>query len=72
MAAWGIYHASRLALGFRSQSPVTALYRTQQEVASGSPERSAWIGGHGTEPYEQNTQQSPDFGRSVAPQPVQV
>jgi len=35
-----------------------------------SPERSAWIGGHGTEPYEQNTQQSPVFGRSVAPQPL--
>ena len=27
---------------------------------------------HGTEPYEQNTQQSPGFGRSVAPQPVQA
>jgi hypothetical protein len=34
--------------------------------------RLAWIGGHGTEPYEQNMQQSPGFGRSVAPQPVQV
>jgi hypothetical protein len=28
----------------------------------------AWIGGQGTEPYEQNTQQSPGFGRSNAPQ----
>ncbi|AIF47582.1 hypothetical protein HY57_10025 [Dyella japonica A8] len=27
-----------------------------------------WIGGHGTEPYEQNTQQSPAFGFSSAPQ----
>jgi hypothetical protein len=24
-----------------------------------------WIGGHGTVPYEQNTQQSPGFGRST-------
>jgi hypothetical protein len=35
------------------------------------PERSACIGGHGTEPYEQNTQQLPGFGRSLTPQPVQ-
>lgn len=28
-----------------------------------------WIGGHGTVPYEQNTQQSPCLGRSTAPQP---
>jgi hypothetical protein len=47
-------------------------YRRQQEFAPSSPERSAWIGGHGTEPKEQNTQQSPCFGRKVAPQPVQV
>jgi len=31
---------------------------------------SVWIGGHGTEPYEQNTQQSPFFGFSNAPQLV--
>jgi hypothetical protein len=37
-----------------------------------TPERSAWIGGHGTEPYEQNTQQSPRLGRSIAPQPVHL
>jgi hypothetical protein len=30
--------------------------------------RSCWIGGQGTSPYEQKTQQSPDFGFSVAPQ----
>jgi len=29
------------------------------------------IGGHGTDPYEQNTQQSPLFGRSPLAQPVQ-
>jgi hypothetical protein len=28
-------------------------------------------GGHGTVPYEQNTQQSPGLGRRTAPQPVQ-
>jgi hypothetical protein len=31
-----------------------------------------WTGGHGTEPYEQNTQQSPGKGLSVAPQPLQT
>ena len=31
----------------------------------------AWIGGQGTEPYEQKTQQSPAFGRRSSPQPVQ-
>jgi hypothetical protein len=29
------------------------------------------IGGQGTEPYEQNTQQSPGLGRSAVPQPGQ-
>ncbi len=28
--------------------------------------RCCWIGGHGTDPNEQNTQQSPGFGRSNA------
>jgi len=28
-----------------------------------------WIGGHGTVPQEQKTQQSPGFGRSIVPQP---
>jgi hypothetical protein len=27
-----------------------------------------WTGGHGTEPYEQNTQQSPAFGLNTAAQ----
>jgi len=26
----------------------------------------SWIGGHGTDPYEQKTQQSPGFGLSTA------
>lgn len=28
-----------------------------------------WIGGHGADPYEQNTQQSPFCGVKVSPQP---
>jgi hypothetical protein len=47
-------------------------YSIAQQEAPGTPDCAAWIGGHGTEPYEQNTQQSPAFGRSVTPQPVQV
>lgn len=31
----------------------------------------AWIGGQGTDPYEQNTQQSPGFGFRTVPQPWQ-
>jgi hypothetical protein len=30
-----------------------------------------WIGGHGTDPKEQNTQQSPGFGFSLSPHPLQ-
>jgi hypothetical protein len=33
--------------------------------------RSSWMGGQGTSPYEQNTQQSPGSGRIVAPQASQ-
>jgi hypothetical protein len=31
----------------------------------------AWIGGHGTVPYEQKTQQSPALGLSRTPHPLQ-
>jgi hypothetical protein len=31
----------------------------------------AWTGGQGTEPWEQKTQQSPRFGLSRVPQPLQ-
>jgi hypothetical protein len=31
----------------------------------------AWIGGHGTDPYEQNTQQSPGNGFKRSPQALQ-
>lgn len=34
--------------------------------------RRAWIDGHGTDPNEQNTQQSPAFRRSSTSQPSQV
>jgi hypothetical protein len=40
--------------------------------APGFVDDSFCTGGHETEPYEQNTQQSPGFGRSVVPQPVHV
>ena len=33
--------------------------------------RVCWMGGQGTDPYEQNTQQSPDLGFNSAPQPWQ-
>jgi|SRR5262249_5876031 hypothetical protein len=79
MIAFGIHHADALVRGLLSQSRelwTTSFammgYLAQHEAAPVSPERSAWIGGQGTEPKEQNTQQSPGFGRSVAPQPVHV
>jgi hypothetical protein len=42
----------------------------QASVPPPAPARCACIGGHGTEPYEQKTQQSPGFGRNLSPQPV--
>jgi hypothetical protein len=36
-----------------------------------SPPGAACMGGHGTSPYEQKTQQSPGRGRSREPQPAQ-
>jgi hypothetical protein len=33
-----------------------------QAVVVPAPDLSAWMGGHGTDPYEQNTQQSPALG----------
>jgi hypothetical protein len=50
--------------------------RTKRFQSSGWPRSlpqhplDSCIGGHGTDPYEQNTQQSPRFGRSAARQPV--
>jgi hypothetical protein len=56
MAALGTHHASKLVCTLPSQSRevwVGALViarHAQQEAAPGSPEPTAWIGGHGTEP----------------------
>src|SRR5262249_16637048 len=79
MAAWGIHHASKFVRGLRSQSfeswTISLAMITQpaqQEAVPVWAERSGWMGGHGTEPYEQNTQQSPCFGRNIAPQPVHL
>jgi len=56
MTAQGIHHTNKLVCKLPNQSRevwvgafVIACY-AQQEQASGSPERTAWIGGHGTEP----------------------
>ena len=77
IAACGSPQARTLARALPSQSCATCMralvkiaYPAQQDTTSASPERCAWTGGHGEEPYEQNTQQSPGFGRSLAPQPV--
>ena len=57
MAAFGIHHANTLVRGLLSQSRelwTTSFammgYLAQHEAAPVSPERSAWIGGQGTEP----------------------
>jgi hypothetical protein len=44
----------------------------QQRYGAARRFRSRWTGGHGTEPYEQNTQQWPARGRSSCPQALQV
>jgi hypothetical protein len=56
-AAFGSHHANALVRGLPSQSRELCTiafamtgYPGQQEVGTVSPERSAWIGGHGTEP----------------------
>jgi hypothetical protein len=75
MAACGTHHANRLLMGLPTQSRadwIEASAIRYPGTAGASPDRSAWTGGHGTEPYEQNTQQSPSFGRSLAAQPVQL
>ena len=53
-----------------SHTPPAAAQTVQQPPAGGLSARN-WIGGHGRDPYEQNTQQSPALGRSTAPQPAQ-
>jgi len=46
--------------------PICADVQPQQ-----APSPFSWIGGHGTVPYEQKTQQSPGSGLSLFPQPLQ-
>ena len=76
--ALGKHHASRAVRRLRSQCfeccaiSLAHDHSIAQQEFPGTPDRAAWIGGHGTEPYEQNTQQSPAFGRRVTPQPVQM
>ena len=70
--------ASRVWLGgdvsvpvFRRRVPsAPCLRRWEQSESYEQQPAFAWMGGHGTEPYEQNTQQSPAFGRNIAPHPV--
>ena len=57
IAPFGIHHADALVRGLPSQSRelwTTSFammgYLAQHEAAPVSPDRSAWIGGHGTEP----------------------
>jgi hypothetical protein len=52
-----------------SHVPEDARRQTAEEIQLQQP-FSAWTGGQGTEPYEQNTQQSPAFGRKNALQRV--
>jgi hypothetical protein len=67
-----LYFGSTLKVCF-----VEAVRRDQRRgLRPGSREaqgaRSACFGGQGTVPYEQKTQQSPGFGRSSRPQPLQA
>lgn len=58
-------------VGLRARSATVAPPVQQHPMVRVAPlEHSAWMGGHGTEPYEQKTQQSPGFGRNSVPQPV--
>jgi len=45
-------------------------YDSEQQRAGCPLSRASWIGGQGTSPKEQKTQQSPAFGRRSAPHPV--
>lgn len=55
------------------QGPTFALelqdHDLQQRWGAPPLRRASWIGGQGTSPYEQKTQQSPCLGRRVVPQP---
>jgi hypothetical protein len=64
MKAWGRDDSLRCLRKLRT----AALRRLNRFPAHAPcPIRSRWIDGQGTDPYEQNTQQSPAFGFSSAP-----
>jgi hypothetical protein len=66
MAALGSHHANKLA----PLLPTQSLERgSGSGVQQGSTPR--WIGGHGTEPYEQKTQHEPGSGFNLAPHLLQ-
>ena len=67
------YSAARKFLHFLAASGNLSLSasRLTADQQQSAPEASAWIGGQGTLPKEQKTQQWPLFGRSRTPQPVQ-
>jgi hypothetical protein len=48
-----------------------SLFYVGQQAVGPPVARAAWTGGQGTSPNEQNTQQSPAFGRIRTPQPWQ-
>jgi hypothetical protein len=54
---------------FIASAPVTQCHRQDSDPRHALP--ATCTGGHGVDPNEQNTQQSPDFGRSNAPHPTQ-
>lgn len=71
-AANGFLVASEFVAAQRSRmAELVASGRLKCESSYPQQDFCCWIGGHGTLPYEQNTQQSPAFGRRSSPQPVQ-
>lgn len=77
-AAVTTYLANRRALGRTYENgdgvqvnlPQVALYMGHVSIVSTHRARSVCTGGHFMDPYEQNTQQSPGFGRNSVPHPV--
>jgi len=64
--AVGTNHAIRLLRVLQSQS-----LELWSDIGAQQGSRPSWIGGHGTEPYEQKTQQLRGNGFSLSPQPLQ-
>lgn len=66
MAACGSHHAAKLVRVLLTQS-----LELLSDFGMQHGSKSSWTGGHGTEPYEQKTQQLPGSGFSLTPQPLQ-